>query len=260
MSGTLQIAIGFLFPILAMVTLWYFVGRRGKAGMVDVAWAALIGIVGVFFALTSEGEFLRRIAIAICITGWAIRLAWHLFTRLRHESDDARYLELLEGWGKKRERKLLFFYLIQAGTVFGFSLPIWVGSQAVADWAWTDTLALILWSISISGEALADRQLKKFKQNPENKGETCDVGLWRYSRHPNYFFEWMHWFTYVAFSLSISYGWLTAIAPMIMLYFVLFVTGVGPAEKQSLKSRPESYRRYQKKTSVFFPWPPKQIT
>lgn len=259
MDWGFQLAVGFLVPIIAMVALWYFVGRDGKAGWVDVAWAALIGLSGLYYASTSwDGNWLRRLAIAVCILTWATRLAAHLFFRLRKEADDARYLDMMEQWGAKRKTKLLFFYLIQAVTVIGFSLPLWLGSHTPAQWSFVDWLAVSIWCVSISGEALADFQLKRFKADPDNKGETCDVGLWRYSRHPNYFFEWLHWFTYVAFARTAPWGWLTAMAPMLMLYFVLFVTGVGPAEKQSLKSRPESYRRYQKKTSVFFPWPPKQ--
>ena len=109
---------------------------------------------------------------------------------------------------------------------------------------------------SLHGGAIADRQLRAFARDPANKGKVCDQGLWAWSRHPNYFFEWLHWFSYVLLCWQHPWGWLTVIAPLVMLYFILFVTGIPPTEKQALKSRPKSYRDYQRTTSPFFPWPP----
>jgi steroid 5-alpha reductase family enzyme len=117
-----------------------------------------------------------------------------------------------------------------------------------------------VWIISVGGEWLADRQLARFRQDPSNKGKVCRQGLWRYSRHPNYFFEWVHWWAYVLIGIGGPWGWLTLFGPAVMLVFLLKITGVPPTEKRALQSRGEAYREYQRTTSVFFPWPPKQET
>ena len=105
---------------------------------------------------------------------------------------------------------------------------------------------------------LADRQLVRFKRRPESRGKTCREGWWRYSRHPNYFFEWLHWWSYVALAAGSSYWWVTLLAPAAMLHFLLNVTGIPPTEAQALASRGEDYRQYQRTTSVFIPWFPKK--
>jgi steroid 5-alpha reductase family enzyme len=111
--------------------------------------------------------------------------------------------------------------------------------------------------LSIAGESLADRQLSRFKQKPDSVGRTCREGLWRYSRHPNYFFEWLHWCSYPLIAIGASQaGWLWCL-PLAMFVFLWFVTGIPYTEKQALKSRGDDYRDYQRTTSAFFPWRPK---
>ena len=108
--------------------------------------------------------------------------------------------------------------------------------------------------------SLADRQLSAFKADPANRGRTCRQGLWRWSRHPNYFFEWVHWLAYVPLAWGSSWWPATLLAPAIMLYLVTKVTGIPPTEAQSLRSRGEDYADYQRTTSAFFPWPPRPHT
>jgi steroid 5-alpha reductase family enzyme len=108
--------------------------------------------------------------------------------------------------------------------------------------------------MSLSGEALADRQLESFKRDPQNRGRVCDVGLWRYSRHPNYFFEWLIWLSYALYASTSPAGWAAWIAPALILYFLLRVTGIPATEAQALRSRGDAYRRYQARTSPFVPW------
>jgi steroid 5-alpha reductase family enzyme len=112
--------------------------------------------------------------------------------------------------------------------------------------------------LSIAGESLADWQLSRFRSQAANRGQVCNHGLWRYSRHPNYFFEWLHWWAYVCFAISNwPWGCLTLLGPLTMWYLITRVTGIPPTEAQSLKSRGEAYRRYQQTTSPFFPWFPR---
>jgi steroid 5-alpha reductase family enzyme len=112
-------------------------------------------------------------------------------------------------------------------------------------------------AVGLVGESIADRQLAAFRRDPANKGQVCDVGLWRYSRHPNYFFEWTIWVGYAAFALASPLGALALASPALMLHFLINVTGVRATEAQALRSKGEKYRRYQERTSMFVPLPPK---
>ena len=132
-----------------------------------------------------------------------------------------------------------------------------IGAQNESPIGWIDYLGIVVWCLAIAGESLADYQLHQFRQQENTRGQVCQTGLWYYSRHPNYFFEWLHWWSYVCLAITGSWGWLTIFAPLSMLYFILKVTGIPPTEKQALKSRGEAYRRYQQTTSAFFPWFPK---
>ena len=115
-----------------------------------------------------------------------------------------------------------------------------------------------IWLVSMLGEAIADQQLHNFKKNPANAGKTCRAGLWRYSRHPNYFFEWMIWVGYAVFALGSPWGWIGLISPALILYFLLGATGIPATEAQALRSRGDEYREYQRTTSSFVPWFPKK--
>ena len=117
----------------------------------------------------------------------------------------------------------------------------------------------MIWLLSLTGEALSDAQLAAFKRAKANHGRVCDVGLWRYSRHPNYFFEWMIWIAYFVFALASAWGWVAAIGPLSILYLLLRVTGIPLTEEQSLRSKGDAYRHYQKTTNAFVPWLPKKI-
>ena len=131
-----------------------------------------------------------------------------------------------------------------------------VAYHPVTHWTLWDLVAVLIWCVSVGNTILADRQLARFKQRPENRGKTCRAGWWRYSRHPNYFFEWLHWWAYVVLSIGSSYWWVTLVAPLVMLHFLLNVTGIPPTEAQALASRGDDYRQYQRTTSAFIPWFP----
>jgi steroid 5-alpha reductase family enzyme len=116
----------------------------------------------------------------------------------------------------------------------------------------------LLWFIALCGETLADAQLAAFKRNPANRGAVCDRGLWRYSRHPNYFFEWLVWVAFFVFACGSPWGWISVLCPAVMLHLLLRVTGIPLTEQQALRSRGDAYRRYQQTTSAFFPWFPRR--
>jgi steroid 5-alpha reductase family enzyme len=111
-----------------------------------------------------------------------------------------------------------------------------------------------IWLIALTGEAIADWQLDQFKKDPANKGKVCNKGLWNYSRHPNYFFEWLIWVGYFVFALASPYGFIAIISPAIILYLLLNVTGIPATEEQSVRSKGDLYKEYQRTTSAFVPW------
>lgn len=193
---------------------------------------------------------------------WSGRLASHiLFDRLlKTKEEDTRYQNLRKHWGESANRNFFWFFLGQALLVALFMIPALVASGASgASGAFpslVDVLGIAVAFLAISGEALADHQLAGFRGDPSTKGQVCKRGFWRYSRHPNYFFEWVHWFGYVLLGLGSSLWFLTLLGPIFMYVFLRYVTGVPHAERQSLRSRGDAYREYQQTTSVFFPWIP----
>jgi len=139
---------------------------------------------------------------------------------------------------------------------FLFALPLLAAGYVTNPSGWLVWAAVLIWLVSVLGEAVSDLQLHRFRQQPHNKGEVCRVGFWKYSRHPNYFFEWLHWWTYVLLAIAAPFGWLTILAPLAMWFFLNRVTGIPHTEIQAIKSRGEKYRNYQQTTNAFFPWFP----
>jgi len=259
LSPAIQIVLGLLVASAMMGVLWLLQLRTRNAGVVDVGWAAGIGIVGLFFALTSHGDPWRRVMVGALIGAWSARLAIYLLVnRVLGQPEEGRYVALRKAWGDKAEFKLFGFFQIQAVLVVLFSLPVLVAAHAdrVGLDAW-DWLGAVIWLVAAGNTALADWQLARFKRRPESRGKTCREGWWKYSRHPNYFFEWLHWWAYVPLAVGSGYWPVPVAAPLVMLYFLLFVTGIPPTEAQAVASRGDDYRAYQRTTSVFVPWFPK---
>ena len=260
LQPVVQIVLGLLLASAIMIVLWLVQRRTGNAGIVDVGWAASIGILGVFFATTSDGYLPRRLLVAVLIGLWSARLAVYLLIdRVLGRPEEGRYRTLRQRWGKAVGRRLFSFFQIQALAALFFALPILVIAHNRVDrWTAWDLVGVLVWFAGVGNTILADRQLARFKKRPKSRGKTCREGWWRYSRHPNYFFEWLHWWSYVPFTVGSSYWWVTLLAPAMMLYFLLKVTGIPPTEAQALASRGEDYRRYQQTTSIFIPWFPKK--
>ena len=252
--------------VVIMALLWLRQRQTGNAGTVDIAWSFGTGLAGVWLALApiagASSNSTRQILVAVMVAVWAIRLGSHVWHRVVSEEEDGRYRELRESWGDDFQRRLFWFFQMQAVAAVLFAVPIFVAARnpdpAVG---WTDYLGVLIWVVALSGESIADRQLARFKATTSEAGQICDRSLWRFSRHPNYFFEWVHWFAYVviAFGAVADYhwAWLTLMGPAFMLHFLLRVTGVPPTERHLLASRGEAYRAYQQRTNVFFPGPPK---
>jgi steroid 5-alpha reductase family enzyme len=191
---------------------------------------------------------------------WGFRLASHLLVdRIIGHPEEGRYQELRRQWKTRIEFKFLLFFQFQALLCVVLSAPFYLASRNTAESLTPlDCAGVAVWAIGIAGEAIADRQLAAFKHDPSNRGKTCRVGLWNYSRHPNYFFEWLIWVGIALFGIGAPYGSIGLISPALILYFLLRVTGIPATEAQALRSRGLEYRRYQETTSAFIPWPPKR--
>ena len=255
----LPLSCGALIAAAIMFLAWSYQFAGGKAGIVDVVWTFSVGLLGICFALfVADGLLSRRIVVAALVGIWSLRLGTHLLIRVVSHDEDERYVRLRAGWGKWRELRMLLFYQSQALATPLFALPMLVAGESAAVWNGWDFLGIAIWLAAMLGEWQADRQLTAFRAAPANRGQVCLAGWWRYSRHPNYFFEWLHWCSYVPLAIFAPAGWLALLAPAAMFYFLNFVTGIPPAETQAVASRGQAYREYQRTTSSFIPWPPRE--
>jgi steroid 5-alpha reductase family enzyme len=249
---------GLLFLGLLMVAVWLLSVLLRNAGIVDVAWSAAFTPVAAAYVWLADGWTPRDLLILAMVSIWSLRLATHLFVRVyaEHPHEDSRYAALRAHWGNAANLKMLGFFQVQAVAALILTVPFAITALntrpafAVLEW-----VGALVWLIGVSGEATADWQLARFRANPDNKGQVCQDGLWHYSRHPNYFFEWVIWCGFGLFALASPGGWMGLHVIPVMFYVMRFGTGVPYAEASSLRSRGDKYRAYQQTTNVFFPGP-----
>ena len=242
---------------VVMWILWWIQTRTKDASSVDAAWALGIGAASLSYAFSGTGDPQRRWLIAGLITLWALRLGLHLLLDrvLKASAEDGRYAAMRAHWGATAHANFAWFYQAQAAAALLFSWPFLVGSHDPRPLGVVDGIAVAWWVITLGMVTVADRQLAHWRADAANHGRTCRGGLWRYSRHPNYFFEWLHWFAYVVLAWGGPAGHWTFAIPTLLLVLLLFVTGIPYVEARAVKTRGEDYRRYQQETSVFVPLP-----
>jgi len=250
--------LGWALLAAAMAVGWAICRRRDKASPVDVLWAFGVGAAALLFAaLAGGGRAAAWFAAGVALL-WSLRLGTYLARRVSREREDGRYVALKRAWGERAWPRLFWFFQAQGLLALLLAVPALLliadeGAALGPRHAAAAALALL----AVAGEWVSDAQLERFRARPDSAGGVCKRGLWRYSRHPNYFFEWLHWLAYPVMGWGEPYWPATWIGAVLMLWLILKVTGIPPAEAQSLKSRGEAYRQYQRETSAFFPWLPK---
>jgi steroid 5-alpha reductase family enzyme len=234
--------------------------RTGDATAVDAGWGLSVASIAVLDGVLGPGDVSHRVLIALIAGVENARVALVVVRRLGG-GEDGRYAELRRRWRARGREQLTFaiFYQAQALLAAVLSLPflftVFNRHEGLEPLEWAGAT---LWLAAVAFEWTADLQLARHKADPARKGRTMRSGLWRYSRHPNYFFQSLTWIAYALVATAAPWGWIGWIAPALILYLVLFVTGIGPAEEQALRSRGDDYRRYQRETSPFVPWPPRR--
>ena len=226
-----------------------------------MAWVDLIWSLGVgfgawtYYIIATDQGLSATCGLAIALL-WSLRLSLFLLRdRILSGREDARYAHLKTYWGAAATRNFYGLFLLQVPLAALFLLPIQTAltNQATATWLYAGLLLALL---GIGGEYVADQQLKAFKQQAKNTRAVCNTGLWRYSRHPNYFFEWLHWWAYVCLAVGSAAWAISLIGPLFMYIFLRYLTGIPHTERTSLARRGEAYRQYQNTTNLFFPWKP----
>jgi steroid 5-alpha reductase family enzyme len=238
---------------------WLLQKRTGNAGLVDAVWAFTLGSLAVVYAALGSAPLPARVALGIMGGVWGARLGLHLWMRNAGKPEDFRYAHLRAQWGEDANRNLFWFFQFQ--NVFTLLLS----ACAFLPIAFRDTtpsvlaflVAFAIFVTAVAGESLADRQMEAFRRNPMNHGRVCRDGLWRYSRHPNYFFECVHWLAYVPLAWGGPWGWVSILAPLVMASLLMKLSGVPLLEEQLLKRKPV-YADYIRSTPVLVPWRPKE--
>ncbi|BCJ90464.1 membrane protein [Terrihabitans soli] len=259
----LLIACGFLSGVMSLA--WIVQYKTGNAGWSDAFWSFGLGLAGTVLALIpvagEEDPTTRQIVVAVLVAIWGLRLGSHIARRSLKGPEDARYAQLRKEWGSDFQRRLFIFLQIQAAAGAFLVLSVLAAAQNPdPSFRPQDWLAIALLIVAVTGEGIADRQLRAFAHNSKNKGKVCDTGLWAFSRHPNYFFEWLGWFAYALFAIDLAgahvWGWLALSGPAFMYWLLVHVSGIPPLEAHMLRSRKKAFAAYQKRVPAFFPRTP----
>jgi steroid 5-alpha reductase family enzyme len=242
-----------------MAAAWRLQQRTGNSGWVDTIWSFGTGIVAVGVALVPVTGAVgwRQTMVAAFAAMWSLRLGSHIARRSRGAHDDPRYRQMKDAWGEDASRRM--FWFLQAQALAGMPLVVAVALAAhhpAPEVRLQDAIGAVLLLIALVGEAMADAQLRRFKAAPA--GGLCRIGLWGWSRHPNYFFEWLAWLSYpiIAVGSGHALGWLSMAAPIMMYWLLVHVSGIPPLEAHLERTRGEEFRDYRRTTSPFFPLPP----
>jgi steroid 5-alpha reductase family enzyme len=250
-------AIALIGLAVIMSAAWSIQRVTGNAGWIDAAWTFGVGAMGVVLALApaSDDVVWRRSIVAALAAAWSMGLGLHIVKRTLESDDDPRYARLMADWGSAASARLFAFLQAQAVVGAVLALTIALAAHAPGPLRLQDVVGIPLMAAAIAGEAVADRELARFKADPANRGAICDVGLWRLSRHPNYVCEFVVWAAaaIIAFEPGDASTWLAFLAPAMMYWTLRYASGVPPLEERMRRTRPHAFAAYAARTPVFFP-------
>lgn len=246
-----------------MAVAWLVWRATRNSGWVDTIWTFGLGLVGFAGAVTARPMHLHSVLVAAMAAIWALRLGSHIARRTRGITDDPRYAKLIRDWGAHASSGMFWLLQKQAIVSIPLGFAMWLAANAPGPVPPLQTaIAILIFVVAVAGEGIADEQLRRFRHDAANKGKICDVGLWSWSRHPNYFFEWLGWLAYPVLAIDLGghdpWGYVALAAPLCMYWLLVYVSGIPPLEEHMLAARGDAFRRYQMSTNVFFPWPPKR--
>lgn len=245
--------------LLGYMTVWFLISVLKKRNdIADVAWGLgfiLLSWISLFY---SQSYSTRSLFAATLVSIWGARLALHIYLRNHGKPEDYRYRTWRKKWGEWFFLRSYFqVYVLQGFFLFLIVLPVlYINQNAGGPLGIVDGIGFLVWLIGFYFESMGDAQLARFKKNPSNKSKIMDQGLWRYSRHPNYFGEVAQWWGIWMLALSVPGGFSTIIGPLAITVLILFVSGIPMLEKK-YAGRPD-FEEYKKRTSVFIPLSPKK--
>ncbi len=245
--------------VAAKTGAWILQWRTGNAGLVDAIWSWTLGGLAAVYALAGAAPAPLRILLAAMGGLWGLRLGSYLWARNVGKPEDFRYAKVRAEWGAQANFKMFWFFQFQ--NLFTLMLS----AAAFLPLAYRQTMpsapaiavAIVIWLASVIGESLADRQMQRFRTDPGKRGTVCRDGLWGWSRHPNYFFECLHWLAYVPLALGAPWGWVSLAAPVVMALLLMKLSGVPLLEREMIRRKP-GYADYLRRTNTLVPWPPKR--
>ncbi len=243
--------------IWTYATLWFFISLWKKRNDVaDIAWGIGYIVLAAYLFFTHPTSSHALLVYGL-VTIWGLRLAVHIGLRMQNKPEDFRYKQWREEWGNSfLLRSYLQVYLLQGGILLLIATPLFIVSQSTErDWTWLTYIGISLWVLGFFFQAVSDFQLLRFKNKPENKGKIIQTGLWKYSRHPNYFGEICMWWGVFLIVLPLKFGYLAIISPLTITLLLIFVSGIPMLEKK-YEGDPE-FEAYKKRTNVLIPWFPK---
>ena len=257
-SPLLTVALSGLAAVLfALTLLWMLSLRLRDASIIDSFWGPGFALATLVYYLVDGSRAPRGTLVLILVTAWAARLGYHLHRRNRRLGEDPRYVAMREKYGERWERVSLFrVFWLQGAILWVVSAPLLAAVLGGPALSALDFAGAAIFLVGLALESLADHQLTRFRADPANKGRVLESGLWRYSRHPNYFGDAVVWWGLYAVAAGAGAYW-TIFAPVIMTFLLLEVSGVPLLEKSLGRSRP-GYAEYVRRTSAFVPWPPKK--
>ncbi len=241
------------------MSLWFLISLSKKRNDVaDVAWGLGFVLLAWSSFFLSGGSGIRGILVGILVSIWGVRLAWHIHLRHRSKAEDFRYLAWRREWGKWfYARSYAQVYLLQGTLLFIVALPVLMINRSPGGrLGFPEILGACIWLFGFLFESVGDAELARFAKDPLNRGKILQTGLWRYTRHPNYFGEVVQWWGIWLVAIGVPGDWFSIVGPLTITVLILKVSGIPMLEKKMAEN--PDFSNYRRRTSVFLPWFPKR--